>query len=330
MKKIIITSKKEHTRHHYIPQCYLRNFSDNGVNIYTYDKYSSTSYYARIEDRCTIDDFYRLSKGYIKENPQDTGKELFIECDYLSSNIEPNFSKIISWLISRKEQCLKDENKNIGLSFNDKKVIAAHIAIQYLRLPIMKTDVLDTFNQIMPQMIDLFKQGIAIENNDQRFNDLDITAHCDPALYHAGMTFMNKEFINEFAEILANNYWSFLVSGNGIFYTSDFPIVVEPHVPNVRPMYLGLAQYGAELTFPISKDIVITIWDKEYFASKRDSDCKFITVDAKEERRQNSFRYFYARRNVFSFHNDFKMIDVHKTINNDCHCFKGILSPPRL
>lgn len=316
-------SKKEHTRHHYIPQCYLRNFSNNGKNLYTYDKVSSTSYHAKIEDRCIIDDFYRLSEGYIKENPQDAGKELFIECDYFSSNIEPNFSKIISWLISLKEECLKDECKNIGLSFNNKKEIAAHIVIQYLRLPDMRTDQLDMFNQYMPQVIDLFKQGLAIEKNDQSFNDLDIKASCDPALYHANMTFMNEKFVNEFAEVLANNYWSFLVSENEIFYTSDFPIVVEQHVPNVRPIYLGLAQYGAELTFPVSKNIVLTIWDKEYFASKMDSDCKFIKVDAKEERRQNSLRYFYAKRHVFSYHNDFKQIELYKSIEGGKHIFLG-------
>jgi len=316
-------SKKEHTRHHYMPQCYLRNFSNNGKNLYTYDKVSSTSYHAKIEDRCIIDDFYRLSEGYIKENPQDEGKELFIECDYFSNNIEPKFSKVISWLISRKEECLKEENKNIGLSFIDKRVIAAHIVIQYLRLPGMRAITLSMFDDTMPQITDLFKHVLATVKNDQSYNDLDIKAYCDPALYHANMTFMNEKFVNEFAEVLANNYWSFLVSENGNFYTSDYPVVVEPHVPDVRPMFLGLAQYGAELTFPISKDIVLTIWDKEYFASKRDSDCKFITVDAKEERRQNSFRYLYAKRHVFSFHNDFKLIDLHKIINNNCHYFMG-------
>ena len=59
----------------------------------------------------------------------------------------------------------------------------------------------------------------------------------------------------EFADTIANNIFVFWVSNEKDFYTSDFPIVVSPHVQNVRPMYMGLAQYGGELTFPLSPGI---------------------------------------------------------------------------
>ena len=51
--------------------------------------------------------------------------------------------------------------------------------------------------------------------------------------------------------LLQNNIFVFWVSKEKDFYTSDFPIVVSPHVQNVRPMFMGLAQYGGRVNVPI-------------------------------------------------------------------------------
>lgn len=48
----------------------------------------------------------------------------------------------------------------------------------------------------------------------------------------------------------------FLVSKNDDFYTTDFPIVVEPHVKDARTTYMELAQYGGELTYPLSPSLI--------------------------------------------------------------------------
>ena len=317
-------SKKEHLKHHYIPQCYFRNFANNnGKNIYTYDKIESKTYNSAISSICCIDDFYSILPEFInKENP-NRRDELAIECDYFAEYIEPMYSKVLSWLINRKNECLRDESKNVGLSYEDKVVIAKYIVIQYLRLPHEREQTLEVHDDMMKQIIPMFKSLVANIENQPEINDLQIGWETDPALLHAQYTFLNDEFANEFAEALANNYWGFLVSEDSAYYTSDFPITVEPHVPNVRPMFLGLTQYGAEMTFPISSEIVISIWDKEYFKDKSENDCKFYLVDKKEERRQNYFRYFYARRQVFSLHNDFSLIELSKMVQGGKHIFMG-------
>ena len=100
------------------------------------------------------------------------------------------------------------------------------------------------------------------------------------------------------------------VEENGDFYTSDFPIVVEPHVKNALPMYMGLAQYGGELTFPLSPTLMIVVFDRVYFKEKEEYDCTFSIATDKEIRRQNMLRYFYAKRHVFSAKKDFQLIDM--------------------
>lgn len=76
-------------------------------------------------------------------------------------------------------------------------------------------------------------------------------------------------------------------------------------------MYMGLAQYGGELTIPLSSEIVLSVYDRGYFNDKESLDGSFIKADAKEIRRQNLLRYFYASRHVFSYKNDFSLIDFY-------------------
>ena len=105
------------------------------------------------------------------------------------------------------------------------------------------------------------------------------------------------------------------------FYTSDFPLVVEPHVDNVRPTYMGLSQYGSELTYPLSPSIVLSVFDRHYFYNKASLDCSFIIANAKEVRRQNMFRYFYATHHVFSYKKDFSLIDFIYEAEKKKHIF---------
>ena len=74
-------------------------------------------------------------------------------------------------------------------------------------------------------------------------------------------------------------------------------------------MYMGLAQYGGELTMPLSPEIVLSVYDRDYFKDKESLDGCFIKADAREVRRQNLMRYYYASRHVFSYKNDFSLID---------------------
>ena len=310
-------------KHHFIPQCYLRKFSNTEKSIWTYDKINSKIYNSAIDNVCCIDNFYKLSEKYLRNNPQDVDKALTIECDYFSYYIEPEYNMLINKLISNKDTWLIDKTKDKAFSKDQKKAFSRHIVIQYFRLKETRDIISSAYDNSMPKLMDIFKELVAQTENDPKINEVDINIDYDPALLHANHSFLNDKLVSDFSNALSENYWSFLVSKNSRFYTSDYPIVVEPHVPDVIPENLGLTQYGAELTFPITKDILVTIWDKRYFADKKDLDCLFYFIDSKEERRQNSFRYFYAKRHVFSFHNDFKLIDLHKIINNNCHYFMG-------
>ena len=140
-------------------------------------------------------------------------------------------------------------------------------------------------------------------------------------MHHFRSSFGNEEIINIFAGQLASNYWNFYYSITPVFYTSHFPIVVSSHVPNARPLCLGLTQYGAELSFPISPNIVLVIWEKDYFKEKASTDGNIVVATDKDIRKFNWMRYLYAEQ-VYSHTNDFSALDFIYKLNGKYEFYK--------
>lgn len=187
-----------------------------------------------------------------------------------------------------------------------------HLVTQFFRHPLLKDSTVDDYLRVEKARIDMVRYFLAKEKADESINNLKIDIECEAPVLHAQLTYLDNETLMGFANAIANNIWMFLVSENGDFYTSDFPIVVEPHVKNARPMYMGLAQYGGELTFPLSPTLtlMLVVFDRVYFKEKEEYDCTFSITTDKEIRRQNMLRYFYAKRHVFSAKKKFNLIDM--------------------
>ena len=132
----------------------------------------------------------------------------------------------------------------------------------------MKDSTVDDYLRMEKAEIDMVKCFLAKEKGDESINDLKIDVKCETPVLHAQLTYLNDEMLMDFADAIASNIWMFLVNKNDDFYTNDFPIVVQPHVKNARPMYMGLAQYGGELTYPLSPNLVLVVFDRIYFKDK--------------------------------------------------------------
>lgn len=62
---------------------------------------------------------------------------------------------------------------------------------------------------------------------------------------------------------------------------------------------------------PLSPSLTLSDYDSNYFKDKKGMDGRFIEANEKEIRRQNLLRYMYATRHVFSYKNDFSLIDFY-------------------
>jgi len=310
--------KQPHTKQHYIPQCYFRNFSSNNNSIYVYDKSLSNSFLTAIGKICCEDEYYSILAKNVTVFDTSREKELIIEKGIFADNIEPQYNILLNKIIARKDEWLMNYSKSIAVSDDKKKELAFLIAIQFLRMPNMRDLLMELHEgKCMKDIHKFFKQAITIETGNQAFNDLKIDPKVeDPALLHVQSIFGNSGVLEEFTTVLYNKYWEFTVSKDNDILTSDNPIVVKAHNAEVKELYQGLGSASTEISFPLSKNIILVIWDKNYFPSKKVVDCNFTLLTDKKKREYNCLRYACSKSRVFGYNSDFSLIDSIKAVNN--------------
>lgn len=300
-------------KQHYIPQCYLKNFSQNEINIQTLDIQTNKFYSSPISGTCCFNFFYSFPDSTYDIEKNTPVNSLYAEKTYFADNIEVKYGNMLNSIISSKEQWIGDSATK-PLNIQDKYLFARLIAIQWFRLKQFRDSIDNLESSFIDGVLDLFIEGLEQEQSihidyKEKRTELIQFLKGDAKLNHANLGYMNENLIDTYATYLAQNYWEFFVSTNDI-YTSDNPINVYPHFKNARPICEGLASYATEVSFPISKDILLIIWEKEYFKDKEDKDCSFSYIDKKLRIKNNNIRYIYAKRQLFSFDGKFNDITI--------------------
>ncbi len=258
-------------KQHYIPRCYLKRFSVNDKSIYTYDKIHCKNYNASLMSVCCEDDLYTISDEYVRKNNEESDSEInrvSLETDHFAHTVEPLYAELLRQIDVIKEEWLTGKD-HYRLQFIEKRELALHIITQYFRMPQIGNVMVEDYIRTEKASIDIIKQFMARETRDEVFNKLNIEVTCEKAALHANLSYLNHEMLMMFANALANNIFVFWLSKEKDFYTSDFPIVVSPHVQNVQPMFMGLAQYGGEVTMPLSPNLALSIYDRDFLKIKK-------------------------------------------------------------
>lgn len=296
---------EKNKKQHFIPQCYLKNFTSNRKSLFVFNKSKPNSkvYQQAVSNICCKDNFYSLN-GISND-------KLVIEKDYFSKQIEPSLSDLLKQIIEKGSKYIKDKIPCEIFTPEEKYVFAYLLSIQWFRTPYQQKTIYDSSIEIGAKMMRLFQEGLSKETGNDNYKKLNIKTNIDPTLEHAKSGFMNYSLLNQYAEALANNYWEFYITKLNKVYTSDFPITVKKHKEGVRNTFDGLACCGTELTYPISQNICLTIWDKEYFQDKKSKDLKFSNMSDSILNHFNAIRYeycneLYCSENDFSF---FKFYD---------------------
>lgn len=283
-------------KQHYIPRCYLKRFSENEKSIYTYDKIHCKRYNASLMSVCCEDDLYTISDNYVKNNNEE-GKSvinsLSIETDHFAHTIEPLYAQFLKQIDEIKREWLAG-NDHYRLNYLEKREFALHIVTQYFRMPQIGDVMVNDYIRMEKAGMDMVKEFMAMQTGNEEYRTLEIDVTCEKPVLHANLSYLNYDSLMMFANAIANNIFVFWISKGNDFYTSDFPIVVSPHVKNVHPLFMGLAQYGGEVTFPLSPGLALSIYDRDFFKDKESLDGCFIEASDKEIRRHNYLRYMYA------------------------------------
>lgn len=305
-------SKKDNTYHHYVPFCYLKQFGHK-INkdpkeffVYCFDKINGKTYPKNIRKICGENFFYNLCPESCEN---DMLNPLSIERDYFAKSVEPHLSKLLNYLNDTAKKCFYNNINTFPSTGNIRFQIAWHFVIQALRLPTVREFEIESSEAVIPKMLDVLKNLVANIEQDSSFKDMDIKVNYDHALIHAQTSFMNSNLIHSFVKGIYDKFWAFMYSPKGEFMTCDCPILVKQHIPDARPIHLGLSQYGSELFFVISPYLAIHLLDKEYFEFPKDKD-DFVFGESTEDgiKRINLLNFCLAQRYIINHNNNFSFI----------------------
>ncbi len=224
-------------KHHYVPQCYLRGFSTDGINISFYDKISNKLDHRIIEEICQIENFYYLEHS---TNPY------FIETTFFANDNEDKLGRLLCTLS-------KVDINSSYIPFNEglRKKISKQIILQYMRTPKYR-DIKSRnsknafFYQIECLLLDIFN----CEMKDIQFKG-------DEPEFHKRLL-LDDGMIQEMIIDISEADWEFLYTKSNEFYTSDNPIVINAR--NDMPVtYCDAIRFFDEIFYTINPNLLLHI-----------------------------------------------------------------------
>ena len=247
------------TRHHFIPQFYLRGFvdpsspKDHVPYLWVYRRGQAEPQKRAPKNVAVISHFYSV-------DVEGVGRDSRVED--LLSRIESEVAPI----------CRRLRNSEDALSEEDRAALAKFIAWMYFRVPGVREtrdNVFDDLSQLILQMTDAHYEdfppeqreaiGLSREELKQAISGEERHFQASQAV-HLWHTLRHAE---RFVPLFLKMNWAFLHSPQGsVFVTSDCPVVPLNPQLSTRVERVGIATPGVEVTFPVSAHLCLLLtWE---------------------------------------------------------------------
>lgn len=278
----------EHTNQHFVPRCYLRGFSfgkEKNPMVYVYDKLASKSYITPIKEICYEEDLYTIKDTQLSEEE----RKKYYEVNYLKKEVEDSYGPCLEDTVSKLSE-------NNTLTIQEKIELAHYIAIQYLRLPIIKT----LCSHVQNGLFSDIDKAKALISECEKDNPHIMRYYYDDSKAHFTNGYGNEGTINNLTCLYGLARWDVIHSLNNIF-TSDYPVFVVPQKFEIYNDKIVLNKKFEKFLFPISKDYLLTIDidpDASYYQNNL---CVVKEASEMELLRYNLFQVLFCRRFVIKY-----------------------------
>ena len=260
---------KEYRNHHFIPECYLTNFTEDGKGIWVYDKKNGKTFQQSISNIFFKKDFYRINEDDIPDNLKGEINPLSLEKDYFANEIESKYNDYLKFLIPRIDELIANGLRNVCMPEEDIQAIALFLVFQFLRTPKAREEIVclhnDTMQQFVAKLDEISPQNDFIKAMKLQA-EMEAAINYPPVFLHASRTFANDQVVKKITEDLVNNIWQIYVSPDDYFYSCDNPIIIEStDYDNTEYIDMGLNSYGVVVSFPLTKKILVRIFERRAF-----------------------------------------------------------------
>jgi hypothetical protein len=265
---------------HYVPQFYLRGFTQDGQRLFVYDKFRRESFRSSVGNVASERFFYDFPPDIVAEgaDPQLIEKEL--------SRMEKTFGDVLSEVVRMIEEGHKIESRQ-------RTVMSVFIAMQVLRT--REQRVLGT--QVARATLEALR------------SDGIMTDTPDISLIHAVVLF-HPLIRQVLVPVLFNHIW--LVGRNDTskpLYTSDSPVVRKAHKHDRFVSYGGLGSEGIEVAFPLTPKHVLVLCDRASFTRAEQLDGSTMQLDTEHVAYYNRQQVAQSYRQVYCSADDFNLAE---------------------
>ncbi len=306
---------------HYVPQCYLRNFTNKPDMIFAFNKFTKKSFESNVSNVA--------SETYFYDFPSDSEKtERRQEMEKFFSGLEGIAPKFIRHIQRKIDGIFSLRNLGKAYSINvltpDQKLdLSCLIAIQALRTRDFRNFLIEMFQKSQPIANDItevytieslkkFEEEYSVKLNEALVEQIKsigagIGFSISNLLKTDGISIVQAQFIfdhyKELSETLLNHIWMIGINETGQpLYTSDHPVVKHQHKD-----FSGYSSQGIEIVYPLDKRILIILRERNHFFKYKKLDRKLYPLTLQDINYYNALQVFHSNRMVFCSENKFDL-----------------------
>jgi hypothetical protein len=268
---------------HYVPQFYLKYFTNPQEKLCTFDKIEKKRLlFTNVKNLACEKYFYDFPQQSGNKERQQPMENFFSELETKASKFMNHIQKKIQGILSLKPS---EKVDSLQVLTQDQKLdLADWVAVQSFRTKNFRYFSNEFWQKTQPLIANIvedelsrrlnkFEEDNFIKVDESLANEIkkDRLNQCMSTLSYLendGIPITQAKFIfyhcKELAEILLNHIWLIGVNSTGqLFFTSDNPVVMAPHLESS-----GYSSEGIEVVFPINSKLILIMLEKKYFRHK--------------------------------------------------------------
>lgn len=264
---------------HYVPQFYLKNFSNikkNNYYMYYFDKKEEETKFVNIHNIG--------GETYFYDTQFDTNQIIEKTLGKLESKFNISYQKLV-------------KSENLGrLIDKEKEWISLFIGIQLSRTRVFR----DMLESQRTQMQQFFQNEELTPEFEEKIKTLD-----DPEFVKKIQIRLMMDMPKEFVPILMKMKWVLVVNKtDSPFWTSDHPITMSNPLDSGPWSGLGIKSRGIQIHFPLTSSLMLFLGDPQEYNYSFDK----MSIDDKENViNENWLQVLWSRRHLFSNMDNFEL-----------------------